>query len=224
MKYLRQYIREVLEASLPVQPNSQIFCDMDGVLVDFETSVVTFINHLLDGGSVPNVKRSKGHFYRLNLIHKEMGKDWRLQTGSDLNLPVIRSFMFISIAANPGAIFASMKPLQDGVDQLWPALNSTDLTVNILSAPINGNKNASTTASAGKKEWVKNWLTPQPSSIVITPARQKSEYANTNGVPNILIDDKTSTIDSWNAAGGIGILHTPGNSTKTITGLKELLK
>jgi hypothetical protein len=132
--------------------------------------------------------------------------------------------MFISIAANPGAIFASMKPLQDGVDQLWPALNSTDLTVNILSAPINGNKNASTTASAGKKEWVKNWLTPQPSSIVITPARQKSEYANTNGVPNILIDDKTSTIDSWNAAGGIGILHTPGNSTKTITVLKELLK
>ncbi len=224
MNLLREYIREVLETSPSIQPESQIFCDMDGVLVDFEKSVVAFINHLLDGGSVPDVKRSKGHFYRLGLVHKEMGKDWRLQTGTDLNLPEIRKFMFISIAANPGVIFASMQPLQDGTSQLWPALNSTGLTVNILSAPISGNKNAPTSAAAGKKEWVANWLTPQPSDIIITPARQKSEYANINGVPNILIDDKASTIDSWNAAGGIGILHTPGNSTKTITTLKELLK
>ena len=51
MSLLREYIREVLEAEVKpqVQPESQIFCDMDGVLVDFETAVVAMVNRLLDG-------------------------------------------------------------------------------------------------------------------------------------------------------------------------------
>ena len=40
---------------------------------------------------------------------------------------------------------------------------------------------------------------------------------------SILIDDKSSTIDSWNNAGGIGILHTPKNSSKSINQLMEIL-
>ena len=93
----------------------------------------------------------------------------------------------------------------------------------VPTAPINGNKNAPTSAADGKTSWVENWLTPQPKNIIITPSARKYEHATTNGVANILVDDKSSTIDAWNAAGGIGILHVPKNSEKTIQQLADML-
>lgn len=226
---LRQYIRslltEVLETTVQIQPNSQIFCDMDGVLVDFETAVVQLLNDTLDGAGLPGgVKRTKGHFARFKEVQDELGKDWRAETGSDLNIPIIRKFMFGIVGANPGHVFASMPAYPDGLTSLWPFLNSTGHTVNLLTAPISARKGALMTAGEGKIIWAEHNLSPSPSDIIVTPARQKPEYANINGIPNILIDDKASTIDSWNAAGGIGILHIPENSTRTITILKEILK
>jgi hypothetical protein len=153
-----------------------------------------------------------------------MGKDWTLQSRDDLQIQVVRRLMLTSIASNPGLIFSSMQPHQDGITQLWPHINNVGLTVNILSAPINGNKASPTTAADGKTEWVETWLTPQPTNIIITPSARKFEHATTDGIVNILIDDKASTIDSWNAAGGIGILHTPKNSKQTIQQLISILK
>lgn len=203
--------------------NTQIFCDMDGVLVDFESTAISLTNNILSGGKLPGVSRSKGHFYRVQQVHDEMGNDWRLTSGNDLQIPVVRKLMLTSISANPGLIFLSMQPHQDGVAQLWPFINRVGLTVNILSAPINGNKNSPMTAADGKTSWVENWLTPQPKNIIITPSARKYEHATTDGVANILIDDKSSTIDAWNAAGGIGILHVPKNSEKTIQQLADIL-
>ena len=52
MSLPREYIREVLEtdSSPKIHPESQIYCDMDGVLVNFEEAVVNLVNNLLDGG------------------------------------------------------------------------------------------------------------------------------------------------------------------------------
>ena len=196
---------------------------MDGVLVNFESTAISLTNSILSGGKLPGVSRSKRHFHRVQQVHDEMGNDWRLSTGSDLQIPVVRKLMLTSISANPGLIFLSMQPHQDGITQLWPFINRVGLTVNILSAPINGNKSAPMSAADGKTSWVENWLKPQPKSIIITPSARKYEHATTDGVENILIDDKASTIDAWNAAGGIGILHTPKNSAKTIQQLIEIL-
>ena len=206
-----------------IENNTQIFCDMDGVLVDFKSTAISLINSLLDGGQLPGVSRTKSHFYRVKQVHDELGKDWRAETGSDLQIPFVKRLMFISISSNPGVIFSSMQPHQDGITQLWDFLNKSGLVVNILSAPINGNKNAPTSAEDGKTSWVENWLTPQPKNIIITPSARKYEHATTNGVANILVDDKSSTIDAWNAAGGIGILHVPKNSEKTIQQLADML-
>ena len=203
--------------------NTQIFCDMDGVLVDFESTVISLTNSILSGGKLPGVSRSKSHFNRVRQVHDEMGNAWIAKSGSDLQISVVRRLMMASIASNPGLIFSSMKPYNDGITQLWPALIKTGLSVNILSAPIKGGKRSPTTAASGKTEWVQMWLTPQPKNIIITPAARKYEHATTDGVSNILIDDKASTIDSWNNAGGIGILHIPKNSEKTIQQLSVIL-
>lgn len=203
--------------------NTQIFCDMDGVLVDFESTAISLTNNILSGGKLPGVSRNKHHFHRVQQVHDEMGADWRLTSGNDLQIPVVRKLMLTSIAANPGLIFLSMQPHQDGITQLWPFINRVGLTVNILSAPINGSKSAPMSAADGKTSWVENWLTPQPKNIIITPSARKHEHATTGGVANILIDDKASTIDSWNNSGGIGILHIPKNSEKTIQQLTDIL-
>ena len=108
MNLLREYIKEVMETTPQIQPESQIFCDMDGVLVDFETAVVALVNSLLDGGQLEGVKRTKGYFARMSKIQNELGKDWRAQGRPDLDIKSVRNFMMGAIGANPGPVFASM--------------------------------------------------------------------------------------------------------------------
>lgn len=73
----------------------------------------------------------------------------------------------------------------------------------------------------GKGLWMKNWtkrgLFPSKPKVNYKPAKNKHQFAASN---HILIDDKPSTIDSWKAAGGVGILHTSAGNT--IKQLKKL--
>ena len=73
----------------------------------------------------------------------------------------------------------------------------------ICSSPLrNDHKNS----EIQKKIWIKNHLKPQPIEIVI--AADKSKYAvQQDGTPNILIDDRGTNIQGWEAAGGIGIKY-----------------
>ncbi len=73
----------------------------------------------------------------------------------------------------------------------------------------------------GKGLWVinqtKKGLFPSKPKVNYKSAKNKKDFAAPN---HILIDDKASTIDSWNASGGIGILHT--SAANTISQLKKL--
>ena len=232
MSLLREYIRallveaneEVLETTAQVQPESQIFCDMDGVLVNFEQAVVKLVNDLLDGGRIAGVEVSKGYEKRLRKVRETLGSDWRAKDRPDLDIKVVRDFMMGAIGANPGPLFAEMKPWLDALEKLWPFLASTGRTLNILTAPIASRNDTVMSSAEGKELWVHRWLNPikPPNDVIIAPATEKVRHATTNGIPNILIDDKLTTVDSWNAAGGIGIWHMPGGSVDTVEQLKEL--
>tara|TARA_Y100000034_G_scaffold33377_1_gene40922 strand:+ start:169 stop:840 length:672 start_codon:yes stop_codon:yes gene_type:complete len=221
MNLLREYIRRLLiEAGGPmpqIQPESVIYCDMDGVLVDFETGAVALINSTLDGEYV----LGRGADKALRKLHTELGGDWRAQVGTDLRIKTVRNFMFAMISENPGDFFGALPPLTDGVNQLWPYLNSTGHTVKLLTAPVMG-KTGMPTAGEGKEMWAMENLDPQPQEVILSPARQKVGSAISDGTPNVLVDDKVSTIQAWNDAGGIGILHTTGGSSATIARLQEL--
>ena len=73
----------------------------------------------------------------------------------------------------------------------------------------------------GKGLWIKNHtnkgLFKLKPKVNYRFAKNKVEFAAPN---HILIDDKASTINSWNAAGGVGILHT--SAANTISQLKKL--
>jgi hypothetical protein len=228
MNLLREYVRGIMEAEeaeLQVTPEVQdgtiIYCDMDGVLVDFQTSTIDLVNTLVSGEPVPGIYPDKKFSRLLQKIEEELGPTFEVSSDTDLSLKPVRNFMFYVIGMDPGGFYSSLPALEDGVNQLWPFINGTGNTVKLLTAGVKGRGDTST-SKEGKTMWAMENLSPSPSEVIETPATQKSESAEAGGIPHILIDDKAATIKSWNAMGGIGILHTPGGSSATIAKLQEL--
>ena len=218
LEELRVYVRNLLlMESTTVTPETAIYCDMDGVLVDFKDGAVSLINDTLASGEVIGKSGQKA----LRKLYNTLGPEWRARSREDLDRKPVRNLMFSLISENPGGFFASLPALDDGINQLWPYLISTNRQVSLLTAGVPGRPEAPS-ADDGKKIWAMENLSPSPEEVILRPAAEKSAYATSGATPNILIDDKPSTIQAWNDAGGIGILHSPGRSSLSIARLQEL--
>ena len=180
-------MREKMGGKKPV-----IFCDMDGVLVDFDkgykelTGVTT--QHADSQG-----KNEFWGLFRDSLKNKDIPE---------------RSY------------WANLDWMSDG-KQLWDYISPYNPYV--LTAPsVNFDipfeeryKVENNESMQGKTEWVQRL--PNMRKIYFRSATRKADFAGPN---KILIDDRKDTIDSWNANGGIGILHT--STANTIKQLQEL--
>jgi len=92
--------------------------------------------------------------------------------------------------------------------QLWDYIKKYNPI--LLSAP-----SREESSKLGKRVWVKRELPGV--KLILKYAPQKQEYASPT---SILIDDRQKNIDQWEAAGGIGILHT--STPNTIKQLQQL--
>ena len=151
--------------------NYKIYCDMDGVLADFESGY-----EKLTGIDL------KGEF----------------QKGSDFWDPISKAGV---------GFWAGLKWMPGG-QKLWDYIKPYN--PDLLSAP-----SREESSRIGKAVWVKHKL--PGTKLILRYAKQKQELANPE---SILIDDRQINIDQWEAAGGIGILHT--STDNTISQLKEL--
>ena len=167
---LNAYARELGQLNEKVM-DYKIYCDMDGVLVDFESG-----------------------------YEKLTGIDLRgeFQKGDDFWDPIK--------VAGVG-FWAGLKWMPDG-QKLWDYIKP--LKPEILSAP-----SREESSRIGKAVWVKHKL--PGTKLILRYAKQKQQLATPE---SILIDDRQINIDQWEAAGGIGILHTSADNT--ISQLKEL--
>ena len=154
-----------------------IYCDMDGVLCDFDLGY-----RELTGVSTAEAN-TKGKTYFWELFRKGAGKNEKSfwsnlpwQPGGQELWKVISPYT-PNILSSP-AIDFSLPPDQ----QLSPEYNQ---------------------AIQGKKEWISKNLTSVGKEIFV-PAVQKATFAAPN---HILIDDLEKNITAWEANGGIGILH-----------------
>jgi hypothetical protein len=218
---LKETVRRILTEG-PTEFGA-IYCDMDGVLVDFEAGAVELLTSILDGAADPMwIEGSKSMEKNIERVRRDLGEDWRPRVKSDLDVKGVRQIMISAISSAPGDFFESLPPLDDGINELWPFLNDLGVPVHILSAPIRG-RVGTRSAEDGKRAWCARYLSPAPESIIIVDAVDKARWAMTDGNVNLLVDDKAKTIDAWNSLGGIGILHPPGDSASSISEIKRRL-
>lgn len=111
--------------------------------------------------------------------------------------------------------FATLPWFPDG-KELLAFIRKYPVTVEILSS--SGGKKFHGEVTAQKIKWLRSHDIDYKANIV--PGRRvKAEYADPNV---ILIDDTPDVIESFNAAGGHGILHK--DLGKTLEKLKKLLE
>ncbi len=217
---VKEYVKMVLHEQGRMNKQPQIFCDMDGVLVDFLSTATRDINTFLDRTSKnPNLLNTKAaRIYRKVL--RDLGPDFRAESESDLQLKSIRNLSFFIIGRDPGEWFSKLEPLDDGVNVLWPYITSLGVQVSLLTAGVPSKSGMP--AEQGKKMWAHEHLSPSASRLICVPAVEKQLFAVEDGISNILIDDKPRTIEQWNNAGGIGVLHVSGRSDLTIKNIRAL--
>ena len=75
-------------------------------------------------------------------------------------------------------------------------------------------------SKSGKMKWLPKNTNFKRGNIHLVLRAQKASFAQTDGKPNVLIDDYIKNIKEWEDKGGIGIHHTA--VPKTLNELKRL--
>lgn len=149
------------------QQDYRIYCDLDGVLSDFEGRFQQLI-----GDTPDNYKDRYGKKAFWKAVDDQGEEFW-----------------------------SGMKPMPDA-KKLWNYISK--YKPELLSAP--SSKQYSHT---GKQLWVDQHLPGV--TLNLKPATEKHQFCT--GPQDILIDDRADTIQRWNNAGGIGVLHKNANDT-----------
>ena len=113
--------------------------------------------------------------------------------------------------------FRDLPTLRGGLRVIdW--LQEHDIPYTILSAPLRYEHQASI---MGKREWLDKHHVGASESAIF--ASDKSKYAtDSEGRPNVLIDDFGKNTIPWDNAGGIGIKHDPFDEGPTIKALEQI--
>jgi len=173
-------------------PKYQIYCDMDGVLTDFEKRFVTLLQQegpkYYSKATIAQVTRPK-HFDKLE--------------GTEEFWKFIDQYIGLEF-------WSEMEWMPNG-RELWNFIQPYG--PKLLTSPSEDN-----TSRLGKRLWVKENLVPAP-EVIFRFGDAKSDFANENA---ILIDDKPSNLAAFSAKGGIAIEVKDGEIQSVISKLKQL--
>jgi len=176
--------------------NKQFCCDMDGVLCDFIGGAIKIVNETLenrDNITNPELKET------IEKAIEELGKTSVDKNDLRINTPNknVRKLMKDLIRNNKD-FWANLEWAKGG-RVIWNAI--APYNPYILSAPMG----KSAESKAGKIEWIKKNLTPQPGRIILDDDKWK--HTDFDGKQGVLIDDMWFNIDEYREAGGIAIFH-----------------
>ena len=193
--------------------NIEIYCDMDGVLVDFEKGAVEYINSDLETPSQVPANFAK-MFHKLQSKLKDLGRDQEITIADltrdpDKRIQEVRRYMYRRLEDN-FEFWQSLPWTKDGKN-LWNFLSVLKPQVKILTAPMQGEGSRN-----GKIAWVQKNLGKQYDVIL---EEDKWKYASSN---RLLIDDTFEKVKGWLDHGGIVVHHVSSEDTlKTLESLLE---
>lgn len=180
----------------------KLYCDMDGVLCDFDQR---FMDMLKDKGY-------GGKHYRSEELEG-------ITSPSEFEAKFGKEEFWKFIDEICGVKFWSEMEWTPGGQQLWNAISTFKPT--LLTAP-----SRNMISRIGKRSWAKSHLSPSPEGIIFKYSMYKQEQAAadvSSGLEPILIDDRRDIIDRWQDAGGIGIHHPKnGDPSQVIKRIQKL--
>lgn len=199
--------------------NHQVFMDMDGVLVDFESGVLAYMNQVMQ-----EANQNPSHpFYKLaKSTAKEIGgwdveiNRWHIARpdSSEQSFPRnyrTRDFMY-RLVEDDVELWANLGWERNG-KKLWDYAKNIP-GIEILSAPM------AEGSRKGKIKWVKRELGLDEELVNLSDT--KEPFGTHNGKQGLLIDDRDKYINEFIKGGGIAIKHNPDDVDNTIRQLKEL--
>jgi len=213
MKNLDLLLEEIFEDNETSQ--YQIYCDMDGVLVDFEPNTKNLINQTikdvfknLDELSqlTPDNKNPQYKRYKLTrkMVEKDLNGDWTARV-DNLEGKKIRPLMYFLLERDKD--FWSNLPWAPGGKELWDFIETYEPI--ILSSPV-GKKSI-----IGKREWCQRELGLSGDRVIVVP----DKGINIGTKIGILIDDRDKPLSQFN---GIKIKYLTGQPQSAIRQLKDL--
>jgi len=182
----------------------QIFCDLDGVLVDLVGGVHNAIHN------DPPIDVSAGHLKAQQLAREALNgeplKQEHINKYDEGFLKPVRNFM-MRVMREDRRFWMSLPWTRDG-RLLWDYIKQYNPIV--LSIPTD------LQSLIGKKKWVKDNLGLSGKRVEIR--YKKAPFAQYNGKTGLLIDDWVKNINSFEAAGGQTVHFT--NAQQAIAALK----
>ena len=178
----------------------QIYCDMDGVLVDFEKGIVDQINKDLQ--MIRKMKDTK-NLVKIQRALDALGRDEIViddLKGRGATSKSVRNYMYGRVG-NDADFWANL-PWMPGGKELWSFV--APYRPYILTSPMQQG------SEIGKAFWIDANLNPKPEEIHMS--HKKYNWAvNEDGSSNVLIDDWDKNLGPWST-------HTGGKKGGTYSG------
>jgi len=197
----------------------RIYCDMDGVLVDWVSGMLKLANNILQKPA-EEVRSKKLRKYAQR-IKEGLGRDYIKADEFKVKQPPVKPFTYASIMRDP-FFWIELNELDGNIAKLWNPLREMaaehDIEVEILSSPIESDPKC----VPQKVEWCKIHLGIGPEKVKVVS--NKSVYAkDADGSKNMLIDDTEKKLNEWSEGGGIPI-RFKDNPGEVLERVKELLE
>lgn len=208
--------------------NLVVFCDMDGVLVDFMGGVVSHMNETIERvAAAPNKykERQPGLYKAIKKAVQELDGDLDAgkvgepvtfgnvgKTSPDMK-PKVRSLMY-TLVSNNRSWWAQLDWMPGG-RELWEYIEGYRPI--ICTGPMGPN------SKKGKTDWVKRELGLGRDRIVCTHTKHEEiRSVAEEGKVALLIDDLPKYVVPWRNAGGVAIHHQFENPQATLEELQRL--
>lgn len=196
----------------------QLFCDMDGVLVNFEGGVLAYMNEVFR----PAVENPEHRLHELAIAcAEEVGgpdvllREEHIEQGLvDDGLPSnvhARAFMK-SLIGDDKEMWSNLEWELNG-KVIWDAIKGVP-GLQILSAPMEEG------SRLGKRVWCERELGMTGLDVIL--ADSKAGWGYRDQVLGILIDDRDKYINEFRAAGGLAIKHDRRDPEATLSVLRAL--
>ncbi len=188
-----------------------VFCDMDGVLVDFIGGAVPRVNEVLNNPPPELAQLAQE-------VKEEVGRNYVVEGDLEKYTPTgskkASEFMYL-VVHNDKEFWANLEWNPAG-RELWEGIKGCNVT--ILTSPMD--KRGAQESLEGKRVWLENNLGLCNIREVIFE-HEKFLHATTEGEGNVLFDDFMSKVGPWRENGGLGF-HFQNNAQEALAFLEEV--